>query len=126
MKIAVPTEGGLLSPHFGHCSLFTIVEADPDSREIKNVEQMQPPPHERGVIPAWLNQLGCTHIIAGGIGQRAVILFQQAGVEVVSGAAPAPPEEVVRAWLNNRLGLDANPCQDPAFRRERHGGCQSD
>lgn len=34
-------------------------------------------PHEPGFLPVWLALQGVTHIIAGGMGQRAISLFNQ-------------------------------------------------
>ena len=121
MKVAIPTENGAVCPHFGHCEVFTIVDVDPETGELSEVRTMNPPPHERGVIPAWLNQLGCTHIIAGGMGHRALALFQQSGVQVVSGTPAMKAEEAVKALLNGQLEGGANPCNDPGFRRHGHG-----
>lgn len=127
MKIAIPTENDRVCPHFGHCQVFTIVDVDSTTNEILDVNTMNPPPHERGVIPAWLNQLGCTHIIAGGMGQRALALFEQSGVQVVSGAPEMKATEAVQALLDGRLATSANPCNEPSFRQQRHkdGDCHS-
>jgi predicted Fe-Mo cluster-binding NifX family protein len=125
MKIAVPTEKGLLCPHFGRCQLFTIIDVDPQSKEIKNVETVIPPPHERGVFPKWLNELKCTHIITGGIGRRAINLFEQNGVHVVNGVSSVKPEDAVVAFLKDKLDMSDNPCNDPIFRGKNHGKCHS-
>lgn len=121
MKVAVPTENGIVHPHFGHCPTFTIIEVDPETRTVSSVEALTPPPHERGVIPAWLSQLGCTHILAGGMGQRAAALFEQSGVQVLSGVPSIAAEDAVKAWLNGELTSGANPCGDPSFRKHGHG-----
>ncbi len=126
MRIAVPTERGLLCPHFGRCQLFTIIDIDPQSKTIREIETVIPPPHERGVFPAWLSKMKCTHIITGGIGRRAVKLFEENGVHVVNGVSSVPPEEAVRAFLQNELESGHNPCDDPSFRGEGHTGCHSD
>jgi predicted Fe-Mo cluster-binding NifX family protein len=113
MRIAIPTDNGVICSHFGHSPVFTIVEVSPDNREIVSSEVMTPPPHEHGVIPAWLNRLGCTHVMAGGIGHRAVAIFEQNGVRVIAGVASVKPEDAVRAWLDGRLDTDVNPCHEP-------------
>ena len=115
MKIAIPTVGGLLCPHFGHCQQFAILDVDTEVKSISSSEMLTPPPHEPGVLPAWLHELGCNVIIAGGMGGRAVDLFQQNGIKVVMGAPNGKPEEIVTAYLNNELTTGSNPCDDPAF-----------
>lgn len=123
MKIAIPTENGVLCPHFGHCQVFTIIDVNPETRKIEHIEALNPPPHEIGVLPAWLNQLGCTHIIAGGMGGRAIALFQQNGVQVVYGASAQKPEDLVDAYLSNELETSSNLCEDPGFKKHGHGQC---
>ena len=110
MKIAIPTVNGVLCAHFGHCQQFAIVEVDPETKSINNSEMLTPPPHEPGVLPKWLSEMGCTIIIAGGMGQRAVSLFVQNGVEVVVGAPNGKPEEIVTAYLNGVLQAGNNVC----------------
>ena len=123
MKVAVPTENGMLCPHFGHCQLFTIINVNPESKQIENVETLNPPPHDKGVLPAWLMQLGCTHIIAGGMGGRAIALFEQKGVQVMCGAPALKPEDLVKAYLNDELKASGNLCEDPSFKKHSHGDC---
>ncbi|MFH1373367.1 MAG: NifB/NifX family molybdenum-iron cluster-binding protein [bacterium] len=122
MKIAIPTVDGVLCPHFGHCQQFAILDVDPETKSINEVEMLTPPPHEPGVLPAWLNQMGCTVIIAGGMGGRAVGIFQQNGIEVIMGAPNGKPEEIVAAYLNSKLTTGANPCDDPAFHGDKRCG----
>lgn len=110
MKIAIPTANGLLSAHFGHCEQFALLDVDADARTICNVEYVTPPPHEPGVLPRWLHELGANVIIAGGMGQRAQGLFAEQGIEVVVGAPPAAPEEIVTAYLNDSLEAGQNLC----------------
>lgn len=102
MKIAVPVAEGCLTAHFGHASEFAIVQVE--EQEIKGKKLLTPPPHEPGMLPRWLHQLGAKVIIAGGMGQRALALFRQQGVKVVTGAPSLVPEELVRQYLSNTLG----------------------
>jgi ATP-binding protein involved in chromosome partitioning len=128
MKVAIPTENGSVCPHFGHCMVFTIVELNSETGEVDGIKTLSPPPHERGVIPAWLNQLACTHVIAGGMGHRALALLEQNGVHVVSGVPAMEVLEAVRAFVRGDLTTGANPCDDPSFRRYGQGSreCSQD
>jgi len=122
MKIAIPIANGVLCPHFGHCEQFAVVEINPETKSIDNTEMLSPPPHEPGVFPSWLSQMGCTIIIAGGMGGRAVSMFQQNGVEVIMGAPNGKPEDIVMAYLANKLSTGANPCDDPDFHGDKSCG----
>lgn len=110
MKIAIPTVDGVLCPHFGHCQQFAIIDADPDTKSINGTEMLTPPPHEPGVLPKWLGDMGCDLIIAGGMGQRAVGMFMQNGVEVIVGAPPKKPDEIVAAYMDGALQTGDNVC----------------
>ena len=73
-------------------------------------ETLVPPPHEPGVLPSWLHQLGADVIIAGGMGQRAVGLFDEKGIKVITGAPELDPEALVSNYLDNMLLTGANVC----------------
>jgi len=109
MKIAIPLVDGRLSMHFGHCEQFMLVESDGQNR-IVNKTLLTAPPHEPGVLPAWLHEQGANVIIAGGMGMRAQQLFAQSGISVVVGAPAEEPEQIVAAYLSGTLETGDNVC----------------
>ncbi|MBU8870631.1 MAG: NifB/NifX family molybdenum-iron cluster-binding protein [Gemmatimonadales bacterium] len=110
MKIAIPLTGGKLSAHFGHCQEFAFVDVDSEAGKILETSTLTPPPHEPGSFPAWVADQGAKLVIAGGMGQRAISLFQSQGLEVVVGSAGGSPEELATAWLKGDLSSGANLC----------------
>jgi predicted Fe-Mo cluster-binding NifX family protein len=108
MKFAIPLAEGKLTAHFGHCQEFVLIEVA--DNEIKNKETLIPPPHEPGVLPRWLHEMGTDVIIAGGMGARALDLFAQNGIKVVTGATASTPEDLVESYLDNTLEAGANVC----------------
>jgi predicted Fe-Mo cluster-binding NifX family protein len=108
MKFAIPIAEGKLTAHFGHCKEFAILNVE--ENEIKHKEFLVPPPHEPGVLPKWLKEMGADVIIAGGMGQRALQLFEQAGIRVVIGAPVEDPEILVKDYLTNALVVGDNVC----------------
>ena len=107
-KIAVPTSDGILDAHFGHCKQFAMV--DVENNEIKEISYIDAPPHQPGLLPPWLAERGSTDIIAGGMGQRAIQLFNQQGVNVFVGAPRQTPGELVEGLLNETLAFSSNYC----------------
>ena len=107
-RIAIPLENGILCAHFGHCQQFAIIDAE--NRTISEEKFLTPPPHEPGVIPAWLASEGVTDIIAGGIGQRAINLFNQNKINVFVGAPLKSHTDLVNDLLNETLAAGANYC----------------
>ncbi len=110
MKIAIPVVDEKLSAHFGHCEYFSLYEVDENTKSIRSQSQHTPPPHEPGLLPQWLHDLGADVIISGGMGQRAQRLFQQKGIQVIVGASNDPPETIVTHYINNSLETSSNMC----------------
>lgn len=110
MRYAVPVSGGILSPHFGHCEHFAIIDVDDEKKEVINNELVQPPPHEPGVLPEWLAEQGVSVVIAGGMGSRAQTLFQQNRIGVVVGSMENDPEKAVLSHLDGQLATGDNVC----------------
>ncbi len=110
MRFAIPTAGGKLALHFGHCERFAIVDVEPDTGRIASVTESTPPPHEPGVLPRWLAEQGVNVIIAGGMGSRAQNLFTQSGIRVLVGAPAEAPEALVADFLAGRLLPGSNAC----------------
>jgi predicted Fe-Mo cluster-binding NifX family protein len=107
-RIAIPLEGGMLCSHFGHCEQFALLDADDNS--ITKETMITPPPHEPGLLPGWLAEKGVTDVIAGGMGQRAIGLFNRHSINVFVGAPVKSPDELATDLLNNRLQAGANYC----------------
>lgn len=110
MKIAVPVANDKLCLHFGHCEKFVLVKVDDATKTITGKEDLVPPPHEPGVLPKWLHEMGANVIIAGGMGMRAQDFFTQYGIKVVIGAPPDHPQTVVMDYLNGTLETGSNIC----------------
>ena len=106
--IAIPTVRGELTPHFGHCEQFALVETE--DNKIDKVRYVTPPGHQPGIYPRFLSEHGVHVIIAAGIGQRAQHLFSQYNIEVYLGVNSGSPEKLVEDFLNDRLQTGQNPC----------------
>jgi predicted Fe-Mo cluster-binding NifX family protein len=108
IKFAIPVADGKLCSHFGHCDQFALIETE--DGEIRDKSMLTPPPHEPGVLPRWLHELGANIIIAGGMGARALDLFNQNGIKVITGAPMDPPESLVNQYLADILVTGENIC----------------
>lgn len=110
LRIAVPVAQGRLCPHFGHCEQFALLDADPQSGELKDTVYMTPPPHEPGVLPRWLAEQGTHVVLAGGMGARAINYFREYGVNVVTGAEELSPQDLARSYMQGTLTTGENAC----------------
>jgi predicted Fe-Mo cluster-binding NifX family protein len=109
MRIAVPSThpGGLdslLGAHFGHCDLYTLVEmvegAVMGSSTLPNV------PHQQGGCMAPVQHLashGVNTLIAGGMGLRPLMGFNQMGIDVYFGGGTQTVGEAIQAFIEGRL-----------------------
>jgi ATP-binding protein involved in chromosome partitioning len=105
---AVPVSEGKLSSHFGHCEQFALIETE--NGKIKGKVMHTPPPHEPGVLPRWLHELGVNIVIAGGMGASAQDLFSKNDIKVITGAPTDPPESLVNQYLSDMLVTGENVC----------------
>jgi len=110
MKLAIPVTNGQVSPHFGHCEQFALFVIDDSTKKVSSKEMLVPPPHEPGLLPAWLGKQDVTMIITGGMGSRAQGLFQQNNIEVIMGVAEDDPDKVVQDYLEGTLSSGSNIC----------------
>jgi len=109
ITIAIPSElpGGLdaaVGQHFGHCDIYTIVEAR--GEEILSVRTLPNVPHQQGGCMAPVNHLaqnGVNVLIAGGMGMRPLMGFQQVGIQVFHGSGAPTVGQAVHALLMGSL-----------------------
>ncbi len=118
-RIAIPMENGVLCAHFGHCQTFAIVNVENDI--ITDIKEVEPPEHVPGLYPRWIAQFGVTDVIAGGMGQQAIMLFNQQNINVFVGAPVKKAEELVSDFTANKLDLNANYCNHDHSGHTHHG-----
>lgn len=108
-KIAIPVdESGILDGHFGHCKYFALL--DVEETTIVNEERVTPPPHEPGVLPKWLAEKGVTDVLAGGMGHKAIQIFNYNNVNVFVGAPKLSATELVQGYIEETISFTANYC----------------
>ena len=107
--IAVPSEspGGLdagLGAHFGHCELYTLITLD--GGQVSAVNVIPNVPHEQGGCMAPVSHLAQNRVrvlLAGGMGMRPLMGFNQVGIHVLYGNGVQTVSEAVEALLNGTL-----------------------
>lgn len=107
--IAVPSEnpGGLdaaVGQHFGHCDMYTLVAVQDGA--IGDVAVIPNVPHQQGGCMAPVQYLagkGVQRLIAGGMGFRPLMGFNQVGIEVYHGGGARTVGEAVKAAIEGRL-----------------------
>ena len=125
MRIAISTDGDLVSAHFGRCPSFTVIEID--DRKLIDKQVIANPGHHPGFLPQFFHQKGVSCIIAGGMGRRAEDLFAQAGIKIIVGASGSIEETIdkiikgtlkggeslCRPGLGKGYGVEKDECDHP-------------
>jgi predicted Fe-Mo cluster-binding NifX family protein len=115
MLIAIPSEGKMVCPHFGHCEAFALYDTDSNSlRSIPN------PGHEPGFLPGFLKEQGADLVIAGGMGGRAQDLFATQGIQLIVGVAGSL-KDVIALYEKGELKSSGAVCSE----HEHAGDCHS-
>jgi predicted Fe-Mo cluster-binding NifX family protein len=108
-KVAIPVDdNGILDGHFGHCKFFALLDTEGD--KVISEEKVIPPPHEPGVLPKWLAEQGVSDVLAGGMGHKAIQIFNYNNVNVFVGAPKLSAQELVEGFLKETIEFTANYC----------------
>ena len=107
--VAVPSDhpGGLdagLGAHFGHCEVYTLVEIE--DGQVKSAQVVPNVPHQQGGCMApvnYLAQKGVNFLIAGGMGMRPLMGFNQVGIQVFYGQGAPTVGIAVQALADGSL-----------------------
>ncbi|MGD8627265.1 MAG: NifB/NifX family molybdenum-iron cluster-binding protein [Anaerolineae bacterium] len=116
MRIAISADNkkgldSVVSPHFGRCPHFVVV--DLDGHDVKQVQEVDNPyygHHQPGQVPALIHSLEANVMLTGGMGGRAIMFFQQFGIEGITGAYGTVRQSVER-YLGGQL-KGAAPCKE--------------
>ena len=116
MRIAVSADNkqgldSVVSPHFGRCPHYILV--DVDGNDVTGIQEVDSPfygHHQPGQVPGFIHSLGADVMLAGGMGGRAIMFFQQYGIEGVTGAYGTVRQSVER-YLGGQL-KGAAPCKE--------------
>ena len=107
-KLAMPIIGNKLSPHFGHCEYFKFYEVE--NQMVQKEELIKAPVHRPGLFPKWLVDMKVTDVIAGGIGHKAIEIFNKNKINVFVGVDVKDSNTIVNDYLNGTLKTHGNLC----------------
>jgi len=131
MRICIPTNGNngiddTVGEHFGRVPTYTVF--DSETKEVEILKNTSEHMSGQGYPPEIMSKAGVNVMVCGGLGRRAIMMFEQMGIMVYIGASGSV-KNAVRMWENNELqaATNENACQQHAFRRNRdeHGNCHS-
>jgi predicted Fe-Mo cluster-binding NifX family protein len=117
MKVAVATDAGQVSAHFGRCSEYTLAEIE--GGKVVKTEKLANPGHEPGFLPGFLARQGVKAVICGGAGPRALALFAEQGIEMRMGVS-GPVDEVLAQFATGELPGGSSTCDHGSLGDGRH------
>ncbi len=103
MKIALPTKNSMIDSHFGHCDHFTVFTLN-EKKEIINEETVKSPAGCgcKSNIAGTLAQMGVKVMLAGNMGDGAVNVLGNSGIQVVRGCA-GNVRTVADKWISGNI-----------------------
>jgi predicted Fe-Mo cluster-binding NifX family protein len=110
IRLAMPVNAGRLHDHFGGSREFALVDLDLIEQTVYATTIVPAPPHQPGLFPRWLCQLGVNTVVAGGIGKRAIELFTRHNITVRAGEPGTRIEIIAAAFLSGQLERAPEPC----------------
>jgi predicted Fe-Mo cluster-binding NifX family protein len=117
MRIAIATNNGKVSGHFGHCEGFTVYNVE--DHKVESEEFLKSPKHQPGVLPKFLANNHVNLIMAGGMGAKAQQIFNAEDIEVVVGVA-GTLDQVIDEYLKGKIESTESVCNDHVHQGE---GC---
>ncbi len=101
---------GEVSGHFGRCPFYTLaLTREGFASDAKVVPNPHYASHVPGQMPKFIKSLGADVILAGGMGPRAIRMFEDFGIEVVTGTM-GTVGKVLDVYLAGKL-TGIVPCQ---------------
>ena len=107
MIIAIATDGNSVAGHFGRCPGYTLVTIE-NGKELDR-QSIENPGHQPGFLPQYLHEKGAGCIVAGGMGPRAQMLFEEQGIQTVVGVTGLI-DDVVHSYLKGTLAGGESTC----------------
>jgi predicted Fe-Mo cluster-binding NifX family protein len=103
-----------MSMHFGRCPYYVMVNVD--GKDVKQTEAIANPffnGHVPGAVPEFINKQSVNVMIAGGMGPKAIDMFNGFGIEVVTGVG-GQVGNVLQAYLDGKISGAAACAHDHA------------
>ncbi len=105
MKVSIPTKDengleGVVEPHFGKAPTYTII--DTETNQVTVIPNTSEHMGGTGLPPEYLHENGVDIMLCGGLGFKAVNMFESYGIKVFVGAG-CTVRDTFEAWKAGKL-----------------------
>ena len=107
MIVAISTDNGMVSAHFGRCPEFTLAHIE--NGKVLKRETVANPGHEPGFLPRFLKEKNTDVIIAGGMGPRAQTLFDEVKIKTIVGVE-GDVDTALKNFVEGKLTSGESTC----------------
>lgn len=113
MKIALPSRQNLIDDHFGHCEYFTVFTIDDRNEKILAQETIASPEGCgcKSNIAQTLSEMGVKVMLAGNMGEGAVNVLNNSGIEVLRGCS-GDVKEAALDWIAGSVIDSGDSCHE--------------
>lgn len=110
MKIALPSRDNLIDSHFGHCEYFTVFTINTEKKIVAE-EKIESPSGCgcKSNIAQTLASNGVKLMIAGNMGDGAVRVLKNSGIDVLRGCSGDVKETALK-WLKGSVVDSGDSC----------------
>ena len=109
MRVAIAIKDSNIAEHFGHCDYFKVFNIE--KNKVINEEKIKNPPHQKGLLPKFLSDNDINVLITGNIGEMAVKLMEELGIEAIRGVN-GDINQIIEDYLNGKLKSSEDCCTD--------------
>lgn len=109
-KIAIPTNGELLDPHFGRAAGFTVFEIEGNQARKVDILSSTGLQHQHEGLANMFKRNGVEVLVCGGIGGGMINGLNAVGLEVVSGAS-GNVDDVANLYAQGKIVSTGSVCQ---------------
>jgi len=110
MKICVPMKSTMVHNHFGKAPEFMLLVVE--EGKVVSRETIKNPGREKGAVLELMPACGVTHVISGGMGERAKGILRGYNIVVVTGALGSIDNAVERLLKGELKPVEAPCCGD--------------
>lgn len=119
MKLAIATENGKVSSHFGRCENFTLCEID--NGKVINKRLISTEGNQHAGLPQYLQGLGVNEVISGGAGSGAMQNLSQRGIKIITGVQ-GTIDDVIDKYMRGQLESKEVVCNEHQHQHQHQHG----